>query len=570
VSGNALRFFLQDEGGLREVSARPVPIGFAGESLCLYRNARDQGLYAYALGGEGEIAQFQIFERDGRLDANLVRQLHVASEASYCVTDDRTSDLYVAEQAVGVWRFGADPEADATPQLIDAARLGRIAEEVGGLALHDGGEGARRLIVSNASADNFHVYDREADHAYLGTFSIGRGPSGVRGVKEAGGLHAVSWPVDAKFPTGVLLAMDDDGQSYKTANWADVASALGFVAGAPQDPRNVPKSDVPVVRPTVETTPVGGDGDAADDPAIWVDPVDPARSLIIGTDKRAGLYVYDLEGQIVQFLPDGRMNNVDLRDGFRLGGRTVSLVTASNRTERSIAIYIMDPETRRLVDVADGVQATGFKDPYGLCMYRNRRGRTFVFVNDTDGTKRQWELIAQPSGKVRTRLVREFKFETQVEGCVADDEAGVLYVAEEGRGLWRLGAEANARSQMKLVASPATHPALKADLEGIGLFDRGGGRGYLVLSSQGNDTYAVFRREGNNAYVGSFAVVADPALGIDGASETDGLDVTSRPLGPAFPQGLFIAQDGRNVAPRERQNFKLVPWERIAQALGLD
>jgi len=91
-----------------------------------------------------------------------------------------------------------------------------------------------------------------------------------------------------------------------------------------------------------------------------------------------------------------------------------------------------------------------------------------------------------------------------------------------------------------------------------------------VLSSQGNNTYAVFRREGNNEYVGSFAVIANGAAGIDGISETDGLDVTGQSLGAGFPGGLFVAQDGRNVMPPEAQNFKLVPWERIARALKLE
>jgi 3-phytase len=32
---------------------------------------------------------------------------------------------------------------------------------------------------------------------------------------------------------------------------------------------------------------------------------------------------------------------------------------------------------------------------------------------------------------------------------------------------------------------------------------------------------------------------------------------------------VFVAQDGRNIAPRERQNFKLVPWERVADVMSL-
>ena len=92
----------------------------------------------------------------------------------------------------------------------------------------------------------------------------------------------------------------------------------------------------------------------------------------------------------------------------------------------------------------------------------------------------------------------------------------------------------------------------------------------MVVSSQGNNSYALFRREGGNAYVGGFAVIADGATGIDGISETDGLDLTSASLGAGLEGGAFIAQDGRNVSPPENQNFKLVPWSVIATKLKLD
>jgi 3-phytase len=65
-------------------------------------------------------------------------------------------------------------------------------------------------------------------------------------------------------------------------------------------------------------------------------------------------------------------------------------------------------------------------------------------------------------------------------------------------------------------------------------------------------------------------VLADPERGIDGISETDGLEVLSANLGGAFGAGIFVAQDGRNIAPQENQNFKLVPWSAIAAALNLE
>jgi hypothetical protein len=61
----------------------------------------------------------------------------------------------------------------------------------------------------------------------------------------------------------------------------------------------------------VETDPVPHRGDAADDPAVWVHPSDPARSTIIGTDKKGGIAVYDLEGKELQYRPEAKINNVD-------------------------------------------------------------------------------------------------------------------------------------------------------------------------------------------------------------------------------------------------------------------
>jgi 3-phytase len=571
---NQLRLFELDAetGAGRERTARALPVGFAGESLCLYRDARDQTLYAFALGGAGQVAQYMIGQRDGGFDATLVRELRVASEASYCTSDDATGDLYVAEQGVGFWRFDADPEAEVVPQLIDAVRLGHITEEAGGLAVYNAGA-ASYLVGSDASASQFHVYDRNNDHAYVGSFTLGAGAS-VDGVEAAGGLNASSFAFSPSFPQGALVATDDEndgGTNYKLISWADIAGALNLSAGTAQDPRTPPQSSMAIVHPLTETIPVETDGDSADDPAIWVDRNDPTRSIVIGTQKQSGLYVYDLQGRVLQFLPDGRMNNVDVRDNFRLGSQSVSLVAASNRTTDGISIYRVDSATRRLIDVADGVQPTGFLDPYGLCMYTSARTNdTYVFVNGDVGTMRQYRLTDAGNGRVRATQVREIPFASQTEGCVADDETGVLYIGEEDVGLWRISAEPDGGTVPTSFATVEANDALKDDLEGIGLYDLGGGRGYLVVSSQGNNTYAVFNREGNNEYIGSFAVLADAARGIDGISETDGLEVLSANLAGPYAGGIFIAQDGRNIAPQEYQNFKLVPWSVIAEALDLE
>jgi 3-phytase len=566
ATSNSLRFYRSQGGALTEISARPVPVNIPLEGACLYHSSQDGSLYAFALGDGGEIDQYLLFEPStGRVDAKLMRRLHVASTVEHCVADDSTGQLYVSEQAVGIWRFNAEPETEVLPVLVDAVRLGRISEEVAGLALYDGGAGARWLVASNASAGQLFVYDHSKDDAFIGALSVA---SAGQAVGEPAGLFATSSIIAAG--GGALLIGDEEGSNYKIVPFASIASALGIAAGSPQALAAPVAPTFPVVHPTLETDPVASGADAADDPAIWANAANPAASWVIGTDKQGGLHVYDMKGKSRYFAADGKMNNVDLRAGYRLAGRDIVLVTASDRTHKSIAIYALDTSSGALSNIADGVQPTGLSDPYGQCMYRGKSGRTYVFISDPDGLVRQWELVPTRAGKVRARQIRDIKFGSQTEGCVADDASGTLYVAEEDVGLWRVTAEPVRSATPISVDKVANNPKLKDDMEGVGLYDLGGARGYLIVSSQGNNSYAVYRREGNNAYLGSFSVIADPAKGIDGISETDGLDVSSANLGVGFEHGAMIAQDGRNMLPVENQNFKFVPWSTIARALNLE
>ena len=119
-------------------AARPVPVGIALEGACLYRSSQDGSLYAFALGDGGEIDQYLLFEPTaGRVDAKLMRRLHVASTVEHCVADDSTGQLYVSEQGVGIWRFDAEPETEVLPVLVDAVRLGALRRFVKVFAADD-------------------------------------------------------------------------------------------------------------------------------------------------------------------------------------------------------------------------------------------------------------------------------------------------------------------------------------------------------------------------------------------------------------------------------------------------
>src|SRR5882672_5614149 len=326
-------------------------------------------------------------------------------------------------------------------------------------------------------------------------------------------------------------------------------AVAAFLLAAARPP---PQETVPPVAATVETTPVRHGGDAADDPAIWVHPSDPAKSLVIGDDKGGGLLTYGLDGVELQVVEESKhINNVDVRYGMPLVGayedgtahERVDLAGAGNQTDRSLIFYKINPATRRL-EPAGAIAGIGLT-PYGSCFYRSPvSGKHYYFVNDRSGKVQQWELRDGGSGKIAGTRVREFEVGSIVEGCVVDDTRCRLYIAEERVAIWNYGAEPEDGSPRIRVDFAGKGGHLTADIEGLAIYDAGGERGYLLASSQGSDTFVIYERAGSNAYVGTFRIV-DGA--VDGVNDTDGIEVTSAALGPAFPKGLLVVQDGSNT-----------------------
>lgn len=319
------------------------------------------------------------------------------------------------------------------------------------------------------------------------------------------------------------------------------------------------------VTASVETEPVDAPGDAADDMCFWVHPDDPAQSLLIGTNKQGSLETYTLDGRRVHRLSGMRPNNVDIRHALGNEG-AIDLVAVSDRADNSIKLFRVDPDSRALLPALSGTGATGLEEIYGICLYRDgNSGAAYVIPNSKDGTVQVWAITFRPDGLAKLALEAQFHVGGQVEGCVADDQAGVLYIGEEQAAIWRydlrvlLGGGDIERS---LVDTVQPNGQLAADVEGLTLYLGEAGTGYLIASSQGNHSYVVYRRDGRNEYVGTFRITGSGT--IDGTEDTDGIDVCPVDLGPGFAWGAFAAQDGANEPLG--QNFKLVPWERIANA----
>ncbi len=154
------------------------------------------------------------------------------------------------------------------------------------------------------------------------------------------------------------------------------SGALGACVPAPDVLPSAPGAAASVTA-IAETVPVGtANADAADDLAIWRNARNPANSLIVATDKKAGLYVYGLDGQVRSFEAAGLLNNVDLLD---LGRRGI-MVAASDRNDvaaAKIRIYRLDPTTAKLTAI--GVASGGAGEAYGMCLARAPGGGLDAF-----------------------------------------------------------------------------------------------------------------------------------------------------------------------------------------------
>jgi len=299
-------------------------------------------------------------------------------------------------------------------------------------------------------------------------------------------------------------------------------------------------------------------GDSADDVAIWTNREDPSRSLIIGTNKKLGLFIYGLDGRIRAHIDAGKVNNVDLRDGILIDGRPRTIVAVSDGNGQSamIDLFLLDTETPNLISL--GRVPGGSERAYGLCLYK-QGGQLWAFSVFRSGAIEQ-VAIDLSTGQARGATARKLKLKSNAEGCVADDRTRKFYVAERDVGIWRWDADPDGSAEPTVIAT-TDKVRLVADVEGLAIAPDGKDDGYLIASSQGSDAYLVYRLV-DHRFVGRFRIAGGE---IDGTSHTDGIELAMGDLGSEFPGGLFIAQDDDNRP--QPQNFKFVAWSDIIQSI---
>jgi 3-phytase len=313
-----------------------------------------------------------------------------------------------------------------------------------------------------------------------------------------------------------------------------------------------------------------------DDPAIWINWEDPARSLILGTDKGGEIYVFDLDGRI---LADktvsgmGRMNNIDVAYDFRLGGETVDIALATDRNENRVRVFRV-PEMTAIddggIEAFEG-EAPELRRPMGLALYtRPSDGALFAVVSRKEGPSGgylwQYRIEDDGSGAVKATKVREFgsfsgltKMDegelktTEIEAIAVDNELGYIYYSDEWGGVKKYHADPDHPDAATELAVFGTE-GFAEDREGISIYKINDGTGYILVSDQQANAFRIFRREGEPGNPHDHRLVKVVRVS---TNESDGSDVTSSVLDPRFPSGLFVAMS-------DNRTFHLYSWDDIA------
>lgn len=293
-----------------------------------------------------------------------------------------------------------------------------------------------------------------------------------------------------------------------------------------------------IVQPIIVTGPVKHD---SDDPAIWIHPTDPSKSLIVGTDKDedGALYVFDLQGKTKQVVSGlKRPNNVDIAYGLVLGGKKIDYAVTTERHTHKLRFFSlpnMEPIDNGGISVFEGEAGKMARDGMGIAVYTAKDGTQYAIVgrkNGQDGAYLwQYKLGDDGTGNVQATLVRKFGHysgKKEIEAIAVDNELGFVYYSDEQYGVRKYYADPE-KGNEQLTEFAKT--GFSEDHEGISVYKTRGNKGFVLVSDQGANRFHIFDRTGTHALRKIIKVAA---------SHSDGSEITERPLNDTFRHGLFV------------------------------
>jgi len=330
-----------------------------------------------------------------------------------------------------------------------------------------------------------------------------------------------------------------------------------------------------LVKPVFQTGRTGILSGDADDPAIWVHPTDPSRSLIFGVDKVDGLWVWDFEGnELTQVDAWGKPGNVDVRYGLELGGKKVDIVAMNLRKIKyldasKLAVFAINPDYTSgddvLITLADGQTENNDiqRGTYGFGLYKNpKTNLIYAFENASTGPISQYLIEDDGTGKgIKLTHVRDLEYDGETcEGMVADDELGFFYVAEEDAAVHKYYADPE-MSAAPIHSFALAEDGYTRDREGISLFNFDNGTGYFIVVDQSDASnniasiLRIYERQGDNKFVKTVAI---RDMNGEPMWDEDGVDSLYSTVLPGFPNGIVIGHDGNH------STYTIYDWRDIA------
>ncbi|MCK6212554.1 phytase [Georgenia sp. EYE_87] len=232
---DALAYFFLDPRTRTLSPAGSTPLGFEPYGTCLYASP-DGAVYAFvteATDSAGQFDQYRLSLSGASVTGTKVRDLTTGSQAEGCAVDDQARRLFLSEEEVGLFSYGADPTASPSRTAIDLVSGPRLRADVEGVTVaHGVNGGASYLLVSSQGDSTYHVYDLAPPHTHRRAYTV-TASGAVDGATGTDGQAVTLANLGPQFPGGLVVVHDQDNAGGSTSNfkYVDARKALGPLHG---------------------------------------------------------------------------------------------------------------------------------------------------------------------------------------------------------------------------------------------------------------------------------------------------------------------------------------------------
>ena len=204
--------------------------------ICLYHSPVRGKYYAFVT-DEGNTDQYELNGSSGSITATVVRQWkNTPTHSEGLVADDERGVVYLAVEDIGgIFRYGAEPTDSTTPVKVDGTTEtgGHVIQDIKGLSMYFGRNGAGYLLAISQGGNSFHVYDRNysgsAPNTWRGEFKVIDG-NGIDAVTGMDGIDVTNVNAGVRFPSGFFVTQDTanpgGNQNFKVVPWQSIANVF--------------------------------------------------------------------------------------------------------------------------------------------------------------------------------------------------------------------------------------------------------------------------------------------------------------------------------------------------------